>query len=93
MIAPPGPSLLRHCRGPSGWLLWIDVHVRGVSEETDPLLLLPLLCHLHREKERISDGVRCVTPTGPQKQTLLQQASEVTKLAQDITPQRQPAPV
>lgn len=55
--APP----TRHCRGPSGWLLWIDVHVRRVSEETNPLFLLPLLCHLHREKW-ISDGVRYMTP-------------------------------
>lgn len=60
VTAPPLPSppRLRRCRGPSGWLLRIDVHVRGVSEETDPLFLLPLLCHLHREK-RISDGVHC----------------------------------
>lgn len=31
----------------SGWLLLqVHIHGRGVSKETDALLLLPLLCHL-----------------------------------------------
>ena len=43
--------------GPSGGLLGVDVHVRGVTQETDALLLLPLLRHLQEEpqEERASD--------------------------------------
>lgn len=41
--------------GTSGRLLGIDVHVRGMTKKTNSLLLLPLLCHLHREiKKNIS---------------------------------------
>ena len=38
--------------GPSGRLLGVDVHVRRMAKETNPLLLLPLLCHLRRETKR-----------------------------------------
>lgn len=37
------------CRSTSRRLLRVDVHVLRVSQKADPLLLLPLLCHLFLE--------------------------------------------
>lgn len=80
---PPFPPTPPYCRGPSGWLLWIDVHVGGVSEETDPLLLFPLLCHLHREKW-ISEPVGHMT-------FYRNCSNRQAELDEDIEPQRKAA--
>lgn len=45
--AKPALSSFRAvCRSTSRRLLRVDVHVLRVSQKADPLLLLPLLCHL-----------------------------------------------
>lgn len=43
---PTRSSFRAVCRSTSRRLLRVDVHVLRVSQKADPLLLLPLLCHL-----------------------------------------------